>query len=150
MEFLLTAWTPITLFIIGGLVSVGIGISKSSECGKGTPCMTGRNLLIASDVFYIIATLIFAYGMDHFGSDSTTAKIALIMSTLFFVIASILLGVGADRTDVCLDTCKTGMNWLIASNILFLLAGLIFAGHVSGGKSKTGSVFTDAGSIEMK
>ena len=127
-------WIPFGLFAVAGLVSLGIGWSKSNECGHGTPCEMGANLLKASNFFFIFATAILGWAI-HQSDLSPTCEVSralLILSVFLFVIASILFGVGADRTDVCIDTCKTGMNWLIASNVLFLITGLIAVWHFSG------------------
>lgn len=133
MNFLIalwSPWTPVTLFTIAGIVSLGIGWDKSNTCPE--ECKTGRNLLIASNAFFAMGTALFAYGMHKSASGCNVSNNILLLSIFFYVIASVLIGVGSDRTDICTDTCKTGMNWLIASNVLLLLAGLIMAWHLGG------------------
>jgi hypothetical protein len=128
MNFLIILWTLIVLFSIGGFATFGVGISKSDECVDR--CKTGKKILIASNILYIIATILFTFGIKE---KSTTL---LVLSVFFFIIASVLIGVGGDRTEVCVDTCKTGMNYLVASNVLFLVAGLMTALHFSGTATK--------------
>jgi len=110
------------IIILSSIVTFGIGVHDSSECDGD--CKTGRSLMIASWVFYIMAV----------SSLNFTTYTHPALTNILFIIATLLFGIGAEKGSTCIGGCKTGINLLIAANSLMLIGG--FLGYATYGGSK--------------
>lgn len=123
-------WIVIIVLFAIGIIVFAVGTSKSDQCLDN--CKTSRNLLIASNVFFVITAMIFIYGMSGY-----CGRHALSVSNFFFIISALLfglgIGMGTGQQDNCVGDCKKGIDMLIGSNAIFIATGLLAAFFMASG-----------------